>query len=240
MILCNDCDNTAIFKADRDYLLASYCDDCIPTKGVEVATGNVYCSNDCCSEWATIVYRRLDCSTGGIAYCKECDDDDSDIYEDIEPYSIFNVPLETRQKFNLFIKEKLINNKNSCIDKDIYDKHTTRYIIEDIKVIDKIKSVLTNTSIDVDLYVKSITIHYINYNIDGPYRISRHSDNCDKTVIIYLDKSESVKDTFIVENSNVNMSKCWEDGGLYFSGNAVHSGMISGSGYREIICIFIS
>ena len=63
---------------------------------------------------------------------------------------------------------------------------------------------LPNTSIN-DQYLA----HYIKYNITNEYQIDPHYDSCRVTIIIYLRKNKSIKDSFYVDNKRVD--NCWSN-----------------------------
>lgn len=89
---------------------------------------------------------------------------------------------------------------------------------------------------------KHFSVHHIMYNLTKSYDITQHEDNCNFTVIIYIDKDETISDSFWVNDNLVN-ENFWDpiEGyykALIFWGNANHKGIINGIGKREILCIF--
>ena len=86
---------------------------------------------------------------------------------------------------------------------------------------------------------KSSTIHYINYDLEGNYILDEHKDGCKQTIIIYLDKDPSIKDTFYVDNKLIDNSY-WKYNGFIMEGHLKHRGIFNGYGKRNILCIFMN
>jgi len=83
------------------------------------------------------------------------------------------------------------------------------------------------------------TIHYVNYDIEGSYILGEHHDGCKQTIIIYLDKDPSIKDTFYVDNKLIDNSN-WKYNGFIMDGHLKHRGVFEGYGKRNILCIFMN
>lgn len=86
---------------------------------------------------------------------------------------------------------------------------------------------------------KYSTIHYIKYDLEGEYILEEHKDGCKQTIIIYLEKDSSIKDTFYLENKLIDNSD-WKYNGFIMEGHLKHSGMFEGFGKRNILCIFMN
>ena len=69
------------------------------------------------------------------------------------------------------------------------------------------------------------------------YNISEHKDSCKKTIIVYLEKDNTISDTFYVEG--VEVKEQWKKKCLVMKNNPLHGGVIKGTGKREVLCIFI-
>jgi hypothetical protein len=104
----------------------------------------------------------------------------------------------------------------------------------------QLMDILTN-SLGRNKYInpECSTIHYVNYDIEGSYILDEHYDGCKQTIIIYLDKGPSIKDTFYVDNKLINNSN-WKYNGFIMDGHLKHSGVFKGYGKRNILCIFMN
>lgn len=148
-------------------------------------------------------------------------------------FKVFSIPKEV-------IPQKKTNPK----EWEIYDDDCNR---ADIKlnddVLDRILS-LSGTNLFRD--EQKYTIHRVKYNIkskdDEFYSIDEHQDSCKFTLIVYLEKSQEIRDEFWVGNNKVN-ENVWANNEkifkcLAFWGNAPHRGKIFGRGKRDILCFF--
>ena len=147
-----------------------------------------------------------------------------------DQYLLFNI-------HNNLIKncsEALSSTKHT--DAEIYDQVTTRYTISNDDLLKKIQLLCFYSNQLVD--IKQATVHYITYSLKGHYDIESHTDQCDNTIIIYLDKSDQIKETFYVENNAIQGDELWKNGGLIMKHEAEHRGSFSGSGFRSVLCIF--
>ena len=140
---------------------------------------------------------------------------------------------QTKQHLLFNIPNNLIKNCSEALsstkhtDVEVYDQATTRYTISDKDLHRKIQLLCFYSNQPVDL--KRATVHYITYSVKGHYDIESHTDQCDNTIIIYLDKSDRIKETFYVENNAIQGDELWKNGGLIMKHEAVHRCSFSGS-----------
>lgn len=147
-----------------------------------------------------------------------------------EQHLLFNIPKNLIKTCS----EALSSAKHT--DVEVYDLVTTRYTISDKELLRKIQLLCFYSKQPVD--VKRATVHYITYSINGNYDIELHTDKCNTTIIIYIEKSDQIKETFYVENNKIQGDELWENGGLIMKHEAEHRGSFSGSGFRSVLCIF--
>ena len=127
------------------------------------------------------------------------------------------------------IHTALKENKNK-FERRSYDDDCTMYTVDN--------SLLPLLREQVKLKLPDDTvIHYVIYDVKGFYKISQHRDNCKKTIIVYLEKDESITDTFYIENTELEGQ--WKKKCLVMKNNALHSGTLTGFGKREVLCLFI-
>jgi hypothetical protein len=120
---------------------------------------------------------------------------------------------------------------------DIFDVDCKRHLLENTQLtIGIINDCLSKIH---KIHTKNITIHYVKYDLEESYLLDEHNDGCKKTIIIYLEKDSSIKDTFYVNNKLVNNSN-WAYNGFIMDGTLKHHGIFEGQGKRNILCIFIN
>jgi hypothetical protein len=151
-------------------------------------------------------------------------------------YKIFNI-----SNSDLCLVRKILSKAVGIDDEnnwEIYDDCCKRYTLQldDSTNINTINKVIKNSECVVN---NDSVIHYIKYDINNGYKLNEHSDGTEKTIIIYLDMDYSLDDKFYVGDVEVSSRKRWEYGGLIMHNNALHSGEFTGSGKRDVLCIFI-
>ena len=145
--------------------------------------------------------------------------------------SLFNISQINLDNLKLHIKSMTLPQW------DIYDLDCKRHLLENTQnTIDTINDCLSRNQ---QIHTKNITIHYIKYDLEESYLLREHNDGCKKTIIIYLEKDRSIKDTFYVNNKLVNNSN-WTYNGFIMDGTLKHHGIFEGYGKRNILCIFIN
>ena len=107
-------------------------------------------------------------------------------------------------------------------------------MLENINVY--IKKIFELSGIDSKTYNDNL-LHYIEYTIKESYEVDIHNDNCENTIIIFLEKDKDITDKFMVEFENVE-EDYWKCGGMLMSGCPEHEVIINGSGKRDVLCIF--
>ena len=141
--------------------------------------------------------------------------------------TIFNTLISYIQHLELSIKSN---------EWDIFDKNCKRIELKDINL---------NSIINLGLGRKhninphETTIHYIKYNLDEDYILKEHHDSCKQTIIIYLNKDNTIYDEFYVDKKFIENSN-WLYNGFIMGGRLKHSGIFRGTGKRNILCIFIN
>ena len=89
----------------------------------------------------------------------------------------------------------------------------------------------------------NLSMFYISYNIDKEHIIDTHSDYCDYTLIIYINKTNTIKDEFFIEEEKVNDPWIYYKNNskyynlIIFNGYKSHNGIIKGLGKRDVIVI---
>ena len=147
----------------------------------------------------------------------------------------------TSSLFNL--RPNQLNNINNYIVSikdllwEIFDEDCKRCELENTKNLINI----LNENLGRNRYVnpECSTIHYINYDLEETYILHEHDDRCKQTIIIYLDKDPSIKDTFYVDNKLIDNSN-WKYNGFIMDGHLKHRGVFEGYGKRNILCIFMN
>ena len=145
--------------------------------------------------------------------------------------SLFNIRPNNLNNINNY----LCNMKN--LSWEIFDVDCKRVELQNSKPL----ITLINNNLGRHRYInhKTSTIHYINYDLEGEYILHEHHDGCKQTIIIYLDKDPSIKDTFYVDNKLIDNTN-WTYNGFIMDGHLKHRGVFKGYGTRNILCIFIN
>jgi len=146
-------------------------------------------------------------------------------------FSLFNLRPNNLDNINCYLS----NMKD--ISWEIFDIDCKRVELENSPEL--IGIINDNLGRNRSINPKSSTIHYINYDLEERYILQEHKDGCKQTIIIYLDKDPSIKDTFYVDNKLIDNSD-WKYNGFIMDGHLKHSGMFEGTGKRNILCIFIN
>ena len=154
------------------------------------------------------------------------------------PYTTFHIPKSILRH----ILSKKYNNWEE------YDLSCNRTTIEiPFNTINKIYKL---TNLNIPIFNNENTYHYIKYWIKNKYTISSHNDGCKSTILIYLKKNKSIKDTFYIDNKLVT-EDVWSNnsdtyGALVMWNNGKennigpeHYGQINGNGERDILCLFL-
>ena len=118
---------------------------------------------------------------------------------------------------------------------DIFDPNCKRIELKDSNLNSIINSGLGRKHI---INPNETTIHYIKYNLDKDYILREHHDGCKHTIILYLNKDNTISDEFYVDNKLIENSN-WEYNGFIMDGCLKHKGVFRGIGNRNILCIFI-
>ena len=138
-----------------------------------------------------------------------------------------------------FIPDKLELELEGTIEDGIWGEETKLTIIPSNISVKIFKKIISQLSLDIDINKKNLTTHFIEYNINSIYEITKHNDNCDLTVIVYLNKDHTMKDTFYICDKKFRKDK-WETKDnsysvLAFNGYDEHWGKLEGSGERTIL-----
>lgn len=149
-----------------------------------------------------------------------------------ETHKIFNIPTHLLNNVHKLLDEHCFTESET----DKYDEETTRFTITNDNLLSKIKLLCFYSNETVDL--SKSTVHYIKYHIKDSYNIEKHTDQCEKTFIFYLNKEQNIKEHFYIETNPVSGDELWNNGGLIMYKEAEHYGNYIGSGYRDVICVF--
>ena len=99
------------------------------------------------------------------------------------------------------------------------------------------KTIMDSPEAD-DVTTSNLLTHYIEYNINDRYEITRHHDNCTLTIIIYIYKDMNVKDEFYINDERYNENR-WNENDSYkvlaFNGYNEHWGKLTGKGIRKVL-----
>ena len=152
--------------------------------------------------------------------------------------TLFTIPKDSLIKCHNLIKDYKFND----FDIEYFDDTTTMFSMNSINfdnkyIFDEIKKIYSYSEIPF-INIDNMTVQYTKYNIKDEYIIKPHKDNCQNTIIIYLDKDPNIKETFIVSDKEINGSDLWSHGGLIMTNELMHSGKYIGTGTREILCLF--
>lgn len=117
------------------------------------------------------------------------------------------------------------------------------YIVKETDFLEYLLKVLQeNWKKDTTMeYLKKSDIKLIIYDINERYEIESHTDNCDKTLIFYLQKDSSIHDNIFFDVTPdckyMPGDLGWEYGLSEFNGDIIHGGPIHGSGLRVLLSI---
>ena len=145
-------------------------------------------------------------------------------------HNLFTIPANVISSCLAVLRE------HKFTDVDVYDKTTTRFTVTDKNIIDCIQPLCDCSNQTVNLNLA--TIHYIKYELNGNYEVTPHTDVCDNTIIIYMDKDPNIRENFYVENNMISGDSLWKFRGLHMKNESKHWGHYSGKGVREVLCIF--
>ena len=148
--------------------------------------------------------------------------------------TLFNIRPTIFKALSSYIQhlDSTINTK----EWDIFDKNCKRIELKDNNLNSIINSCLGRK---YNMNPNETTIHYIKYNLDEDYILYEHHDSCKQTIIIYLNKDNTISDEFYVNNKFIENSN-WKYNGFIMGGRLKHSGIFRGTGKRNILCIFIN
>jgi len=148
--------------------------------------------------------------------------------------------METSKWIDTTIHQNIIPEKleGQCMD-DVWGEETKLTVVNEAISILIFRNIIERLSLKIIPNKNNLTTHYIEYNINDTYEITKHNDNCDLTVIVYLKKDSTMKDTFYIGNKKCRKEKWDIDKDSYaviaFNGNDEHWGRLEGYGKREII-----
>lgn len=141
------------------------------------------------------------------------------------------------------------NHFNGHVKHGYWGKETTLTVVPKKVGINLFKKVLSHISLDKtimdspevnDVTTSNLLTHYIEYNINDNYEITRHHDNCTLTIIIYISKDTDVEDEFYLKNERCNEHIWnWNENNSYtvlaFNGYIEHWGKLTGKGERKVL-----
>ncbi len=159
-------------------------------------------------------------------------------------YKTFLVEMDNIKKITQYIDQHFSSRKRSVFDHGCYMIESFHKVATPCGFIitEEFKEILVQSLTRSGYIINwgKTTVKYIIYNLNevgGKYSVENHKDNNKDTIILYLDKDESISDTFHIEG--VKIKNRWKKRGFIMLNRPVHGGTFKGSGLRKIICIFI-
>lgn len=148
-------------------------------------------------------------------------------------YKIYNLSDEQKNKI-----VNLLDEFKYHVEKEDFDDACTKYHYINLNFLNRLCFILKEyINNDIVLYT-DISVQKIIYDIQhNEYEIEEHVDGCENSYILYLDKDETIKDSFYVEKRKV--WNLWKGNKLLRFDSKKHHGKIYGKGKREVLCIFV-
>ena len=159
------------------------------------------------------------------------------------PHHLFNISKDVFWSLGIHEIESNIKNNSSW---ETYDENCKRCSIKfPEKMIDHIYK-LSNLTFPIK--IEDTISHYVSYNINNQYIISRHNDGCRITIIIYIDKNPNISETLFIEDNLIKKNLWSEDTSTLgclamwsddYDMGPDHYVNIQGSGKRDVLCLFL-
>lgn len=148
------------------------------------------------------------------------------------------------------IPKKIIpTNFDGKLKPEYWGKETNLTVVSKIIGVELFKKILSHISPDKTILIQlpeaddvtpsNLVTHYIEYNINDTYEITRHHDGCSLTIIIYIYKDTDVKDEFYIDGEAYNEDRWNKNNDSYkvlsFNGYIEHWGKLTGKGERKVL-----